>query len=150
MLCVLCRPPLKCIILWSLLEFRNFVEKTSVRLDIIPANSGAAGTDITDKNWAVCLYPWSAASMTSGGARVVCLIFLHREACCFESSHDDCHHFREPFSRLEDYSCVIGVQHAPYRPSHARQRLLRLCSNYSSIAELDQTPYDGFVLAEAY
>ena len=64
--------------------------------------------------------------------------------------HDNCHHFREPFSRLRDRSCVIGVQHATYSPSHARQRLLLLLSNYSSITELEQIPYDGFVQAEAY
>ena len=43
------------------------------------------------------------------------LLFRHREACCFEDSHDDCHHFREPFRRLRDNSCIIGVQDAPYR-----------------------------------
>ena len=78
------------------------------------------------------------------------LLSRHRQASFFGDSHDDCHYFHEPFSRLRDNSCVIGVQHAPYSPSHTCQRFLLLWPDYSIIVGLDQIPDDGFVFAEAY
>ena len=76
--------------------------------------------------------------------------FRYREACCSENTNDDCHPFREPVRRLRHNSYVIGVQNTLDSPSHARQRFVLRCSDYSCIKELDQIPYEGFVWAEAY
>ena len=70
-------------------------------------------------NWAACSYLWPAASVKSGGARVVRSSVVRRNiASAFFSDtvrpatySTNCHYFGEPFSRLGDNSCVIGVQH---------------------------------------
>ena len=77
---------------------------------------------LDDERWGESCLVWSIVSVFFSDT-------MRPAALKTVASRDDCNHFREPFSRLRGNSCVIGVQHAPYSPSHACQPFLFLSSD---------------------